>query len=177
MKENKKPDVNDPENSFGSSIYFLVSTLGRADSFSQHVDTQSNILIGVSTAIFAFAATKFGAHREFLFFDILGFFSALSAIFALLATHPPKFVRKKGQAESLMYNKKIVEFSSPAKYEHELSGIMATKEKITQQYATEIYNMYKYYYRPKRELYKISRNTLLLGIFLSFIVGTLSMVI
>src|SRR3989338_4459245 len=123
MKEKNKQNIRDTENSFGSSIYFLVSTLGRADSFSQHVDTQSNILIGVSTAIFAFAATKFGAQKESLFFDILGFFSALSAIFALLATHTPKFVRKKGQAESLMYNKKIVEFSLPAKYEYELSGI------------------------------------------------------
>ena len=174
MKEEDKSGAGSPENDFGPTIYFLMGILEKANMFSQHIDTQLNIIVGLSAAIFAFAAANFGRGGANLAFDMLGFFSALSATFALLAIHPPKFMRKRGQTESLMYNKRISEFGSSREYYDALSGTLKSKEAIIGQYASEIYNIYKYYYRPKRKLYKITRNTLLAGIVLSLVFGALS---
>lgn len=162
---------NESGKNFGASIHFLRSILDKATSFSEHLDTQLNILIGVSVAIFAFTATKFGINREASLFDVIGFFSAASATVALLAVHPPKFMRKRGQAESLMYNKRIIEFESPLDYQSALIEVMRNNEHIIQQYASETYNLYKYYYRPKRRLYKIARNLLMLGVILSLLIA------
>ena len=165
----KKQDVYDPKKDVSAAIRLLSAILQKGDAFAQHIDSQANILIGVSLALFTFSASRFGADRE-TFFLILGSFSAAAALVALLSIHPPKFMRKRGQSESLMYNKRITDFKNPSAFEKELKNIIGDQDAIVSEYSKEIYNLYKYYYRPKRTLYTYSRNILLIGIIFSVLV-------
>ncbi|MEK7510215.1 MAG: hypothetical protein AAB567_01490 [Patescibacteria group bacterium] len=159
-----------------SSAHFLDGLLEKSYEFAQHLDAQTNILVGVSTAIFLFSLSAFlGDHPRILFL-VLGFFSGLSSLIGLFAIHPPKFMRKRGQEESLMYNKKIASFLSAEEYGRELGKILDDGRAVTQQYATEIYNVAKYYYRPKRRLFHWSRNILIAGIFFSLLSFLISLV-
>ena len=164
-----KPDGYDPKNDLSASIRFMGSILDKSTSFTQHIDSQVNILIGLSSAIFAFSVTKITGNDSIVFL-ILGLFASVSTIIGLLAIHPPRSMRKRGQRESLMYNKKINSFDSPAEYKNRLEKLLGDPAAITEQYALEIYNMNKFYYRPKRALYKWSRNMFLMGIALSIVV-------
>ena len=96
-------------------------------------------------------------------------FAGASALVGLLAVHPPRFMRKRGQPESLLYKKKIESFSSPAEYEKAVLLAMKTPAKTREQYAIEIYNLCKYYYSPKRKLFHVSRKLLFVGIALSLV--------
>lgn len=150
-------------------VTFLDGTMERATSLVKHFDTQINILVGISTALIALAVTDIGNGIGTIPFLILSFFSILSVIFGLYAVHPPKFMRKRGQVESLFYNKKIVQLDSPKSYATALTGILENKKDLIENYSTEVYNLYKYHYRPKRKLFKISRDLLVWGITLSSI--------
>jgi len=124
----------------------------------------------MSSAIFIFSSSRLLSSKPAIGFFVLGFFAALSAIFGLLAIHPPKIMRKRGQNESLMYNKKISNFFSSGDYKNELDKLLGDQDKITNQYAVEIYNLCAYYYRPKRKLFTYSRDFLLTGIVLAVLV-------
>jgi len=168
---NKEKIPNNSNHDFGCSLSFLNGMLRKTTSFVQHLDTQINILIGISLGMFAFGASKFqGENGDIsLAFLVLTIFSLLSTLVGLFAIHPPKWLRKRGQEESLMYNKKISSFSSSVEYGDELLKAIKNKEEIVRQYATELYNISKYYYRPKRNLFHIARRIFLLGITISFI--------
>jgi hypothetical protein len=166
--ESSKPDSQ-------TTSQFLSDLLTKANTFATHADTQANILIGVSSALFVFAVSNAGGNSDHpLLFYILGFFAALSALVALIGVHPPRVVRKKGQPESVMYNLEITSFSSAQEYEKRLNEVLTQDEAIVRQYALEIYNLYKYYYRPKRLLFSVARNLLFIGIILSFVVFLLN---
>ena len=102
--------------------------------------------------------------------SLIAFFSALSAIVSLIAIRPPARMVLKGQKQSLLYTQKISDFSSAKKYAKELREILKCDEDIFNQYATEIYNLSKYYYRPKRKLFAVARNIFLFGVIFSLIV-------
>jgi hypothetical protein len=153
---------------FQSIVSFLDSILDKMTSYAQHMDNQIQILVGISSAVFVFSATQFSEKRE-LFLLVLALFSISSAIVALFAIHPPGFMRKRGQPESLMYNKKIISFSSAKNYGEEILKVVKDPNEILQQYATEIYNLSRYYYRPKRTLFHFARSIFLLGFIFSFL--------
>jgi hypothetical protein len=69
-------------------------------------------------------------------------------------------LRKRNQEESLMYNKKVSSLKSANEYAKQLGYSMEDEKNITEQFAIEIYNLCKYCYRPKRELFNLSRNLL-----------------
>ncbi|MDD5068905.1 MAG: hypothetical protein PHS53_01710 [Candidatus Pacebacteria bacterium] len=147
-------------------IALMTDILAGSRAMVQHLDTQTNILIGVSSALFVFSASIIFSNKNFIFFLILSFFSGISAIIGLYAIHPPKKSRKKGQKESIIYNKEIASFSSGEKYEKVLKERMLDLDKAFSEYALETYNVARYYYRPKRALFKAARNVLLTGIIL-----------
>ena len=93
---------------FNQALNFLNAVLQKSQSFTQHMDNQISILIGLSTAIFAFFASqlKNSVGQGNLPLVILTVFPLLSAVTGLFAVHPPRFMRKRNQPESLMYNKK-----------------------------------------------------------------------
>ena len=150
------------------STRFLDETLEKTYTFAQHLDTQTNVLVGLSTAIFLFSMSRFISTTEELSFLVLGFFSGLSSLIGLFAIHPPKFMRKRGQEESLMYHKNIIKFSSPQEYYKKLRDMIDNRDSVMAEYATEIYNVSKYYYRPKRKLFHMARNMLIVGLLVSF---------
>ena len=152
-----------------SNLVFLNGILGKATEVILHFDIQTNILIGISTAISAFAVSNIKNNE--VVFSVLAMFSIMSVIFGLYAVHPPKSLRKKGQHESLLYNKKISNFKNSNEYAKELKKIIDDKNALIDEYGNEIYNIYKYHYRPKRYLFKISRNFLIVGIIASILMA------
>lgn len=152
-----------------ATIAFLDSIKNQSTNLIMHFDTQTNILIGIGTAVAAISISNLGNENSFWIFTILGIFSALSVIVGLYAIRPPKTMRKQGQRESLFYNKKIASYSTSKEYAQELKHTLNDRDELINQYSAEVYNVYKYYYRPKRTLFNISRNLLVLGIVLSLI--------
>ncbi len=97
--------------------------------------------------------------------------AGISALVALFAVHPPRFMRKRGQKESLLYNKNISSFSSFKEYAQEIKKVTTDKDAMIEQYAIEIYNLARYYYNPKRKLFHLSRNILIIGFILFMILS------
>ena len=157
----------DPKKDLGSTVRFQASILEKTDAFVRHIDAQVNILVGLSSAIFLLSV------REVDLSDLssltLVIFSGLAVIIALFAVHPPKFMRKQHQSESLFYNKKITSFPNAQDYADAVNKLVGDSDAIVREYSGEIYNSYKYYYRPKRKLFVWSRNSLLLGVILSYL--------
>ena len=163
----------DPEKDLGAGTRFLGNILYKTIGLVQHMDTQISILLGTSSAIFLFSLSRAVVDKESSiskYFYILIFFSLLSSIVCLLSVHPPRWLRKRNQKESLLYNKTISEFYSPDEFESKLLGIMGKQDLLTKEYSKEIYNLAKYYYRPKRKLFNLARNILFLGFFTVFLV-------
>jgi|GEM_PF-1640000 len=170
MNDNEKTSNSTPVNA-EAVIDFLDSALQKVSDFSRHMDNQTNILVVLSSGIFILSASNIRTEDGSLLISllILAIFSLFSAIIALFSVLPPWFMRKKGQEESLLYNKKITEFESPLQYGKELLKVSQDLDTITQQYALELYNLSQYYYRPKRYLFKIARHLLLIGVLVSLI--------
>ena len=155
-----------------STAQFLEGIVQKHYSFSQHLDNQVNILVGVSTAIFLFSLPQFLNGPESKIFLVLAITSGMALFVGLFAIHPPRFMRKRGQEESIAYNKNIARHQSSGEYHKHLRGILDDKEAIIQQYAVEIYNVSRYYYRPKRKLFHVARNILVIGIFITLVLFT-----
>lgn len=170
--EKGKSDYN-PKNDLGAMVRFLNAVIDKTNTLIHQLDSQSNILIGISLAVFIFSANRYAtvSHSYLL---VLAICSGFSIITGLYAVHPPRFMRKMGQNESMMYNKKIISFKNPDEYSAELSKIIGDREAMIKQYGIELYNLSKYFYRPKRTLFKLSRNFLLLGILMSLLLFTFS---
>ena len=153
------------------TFFFLSSVLQKSENFARHMDNQTSILVGLSSGLFILSVSQIKAENIAFFLPLLmlalfSLFAALVAVFALL---PPKFMRKKGQNESLLYNKKIASYFSE-QYRKELKSVCIDLNKIIDEYSLEIYNICRYYYRPKRRLFKLSRLLLCSGIFISLFV-------
>lgn len=152
----------------GGSMRFLNGILEKATAFVRHFDSQTNVLVSISSAILLLVVSRMYSQEVInIPLLILGSFAGISALVSLYAIHPPRFMRKKRQEESLMYNKKVANFPSYVEYKDKLREVMEDREKVLQQYSMEIYNLYKYYYRPKRKLFNTARNLLIAGVFLS----------
>ncbi len=151
--------------------FVLNEILQKVNSHCEHIDVQVNIIVALITAVFIFSAQRFLAEapKQPLYLLVLILFSALSAIAGLLAVNPPGFMRKKGQKESLLYHRRIAQFNSTNEYTEKLEEMLSSKKNITEGYSTEIYNLSRYYYLPKRNLFHLSRNFLMFGLTLSFI--------
>lgn len=169
-KIHSKKTIVDSVNSseIENNLSFLNGILNKATEVILHFDIQTNILIGISTAISAFAVSNIKNNQ--MVFSMLAIFFIISVVFGLYAVHPPKFLRKKGQHESLLYNRKISSFKDSNEYAKELKKIIDNKNALIDEYSNEIFNIYKYHYRPKRSLFKISRNFLVIGILVSILV-------
>lgn len=152
-----------------TEIGFSNGILDKTGKLIQHVDTQTNILIGISSAIFVFVASTMRNGQINLPLVLLGFFSAATCLCGLFAIHPPRFMRKKGQKESLMYTGEISRCKTDLEYCKKIKAVLENRDKVLMQYSKEIYNLSKYYYRPKRKIFKFSRNLLLIGIILSLL--------
>jgi len=168
-KTSKKPVSTE------TTFFFLSSILQKSENFVRHMDNQTSILVGLSAGLFILSISQIEPENinfSFSFIPLLtlALFSLSSALVAIFALIPPRFMRKKGQKESLLYNKEIVSLSSADQYAKELRKISGDFDNIIDQYALEIYNICRYYYRPKRRLFKISRQLLCIGIFISLAV-------
>lgn len=175
IRETRQDTISIAEDN-GALIRALTGIMEKATSFVRQFDTQANILIGISSGFALLSFSMMQNKIAFKPFAVLGFFSVLSVFAGLYSVHPPRFMRKKRQQESLLYNKKIGGFPSHAEYGEELIKMFEDRNRFVQEYALEIYNLYKYYYRPKRQLFTISRNLLIVGIVLGIAVFAYSFI-
>lgn len=153
-----------------ATVVFLGWLADKIVNSTRNVDAQANIVMGLSTGIFVLAVNEITTSDRFHYtLMFAAAFSAVSAIIALLAIRPLSIMLKNGHEESMFFTRKISAFPSAKKYSEELIKILKTDDEIFYQYGMEIYNLSKYYYRPKRSLYAISRNIFLLGAVISII--------
>lgn len=155
-------------------VEFLGDILEGARVNAHHMDDQINILIGVNAAIFLLAASHLEKELTLPFF-ILCFSSGLSILLGLMAIHPPRAWRKTGQEESLMYGKRISSLATADHYAKELDRAITNLKVVQEEYAIESYNIYKYYYLPKKRLFHLARQILIVGVGLAtlfFIIHT-----
>ena len=154
-----------------TSLFFLSSMLQKSISFAQHMDNQTSILVGLSSGIFILAVSQVRGENGLISLPllVLAIFSLLSALIALFAILPPRCMRKKGQEESLLYNKEIASFASASRYCKELIKVSGSMDEIIKQFSLELYNLSRFYYQPKRRLFKYARHLLLFGILISLI--------
>lgn len=150
-------------------VEFLGDILEGARENAINIDHQINILIGFCVAIFLFAVSELKHNAYELSFLIMAVMAAVASLIALLAVHPPRFSRKRGQAESFIYNKEITSLRRGPEYVQKLRDILGHRGRVEEQYGLEIYNLYRYYYRPKRRMFHWARNMLLGGLGLSLV--------
>lgn len=151
-----------------ADLAFLNEITGKIGTMTEHIDNQVNILIGISSAIFLFSVNGYISYSRYPIL-ILAIFAAASTCVGLVAIHPFRFMRKRGSVESIMYGKKVTGCKDASEYEEILQETMDSRDKIIHEYSIEIYNRHKYYYQPKRRLYTLTRNVLMLGIILSIV--------
>ena len=136
----------------------------------QALDTQINIIIGIASAAFAFTSAQYLINHS-IGYLVMTLFSAFSAIAGLIAIHPPKFLRgsQDGKKKSDLFATSIAEYPTSTEYAEELLRIVKSKRAIVEGCAVDVYNISKYYYLPKRRLFRLSRNLFLVGIVVGLI--------
>ena len=170
IKQKTKKEIDYVEKDLQAVVAFLDGLSNKITERTRNIDSQSNVIIGLSTGVFILAINELmNSESLHITLSLVASFSALSAIVALVAIRPPAWMVLKGQKQSLLYTQKIANFSSANKYADELKKILKCDKDIFQQYAVEIYNLSKYYYRPKRNLFAVSRNIFLFGVIFSLI--------
>lgn len=155
--------------------FVLNEILHKINGNTEHIDIQTNNLVILSSALFAFSAQGFllwdkGTH---LYLLILALFSSLAAVIGLFALNPPAFMDKRGQRDSKFYTHGIASYKSAEEYYESIKKMLESKQKTTEQFALEIYNLSKFSYTPKRNLFNLSKNLLIFGFLLSFILFVL----
>lgn len=161
-KKDKKSFVDDD---LDAVVGFLAGTSAKIIDSTRNVDNHSNVILGLSMAIFALSVNELmTVEKLHMTLSVIAIFSGISSMVALLAIRPPRFLIKKGQEESLMYTRKIAGFASHKEYAEALREVLTSDEKLFHQYATEIYNLSRFYYIPKRKMFSLSRNIFLFGV-------------
>ncbi len=145
---------------------YLSIAMDKTMQTVQALDTQITILISITITVFAFTSERFlaGAGITYL---VISIFSALAAISALFAVHPPRFLRKGGNhnyKKDTLFAANISEYPSSAEYSKALLKNLKSKKSITEECAVDIYNISTFYYTPKRKLFRLSRNLFLIGV-------------
>ena len=158
----------DPSKALGAAMRLLQSLLDKTLRIAIQIDMQINILIGLSSALFVFSATNAGG-GDARFLYPLAVASAGSAILGLFAVHPPRYMRKSGQGESVLYARRISSYATPEDYAAELATVSLDRDRIFAEYAREVHNLIRFYYQPKRKLFHAARTALLLGIATSLV--------
>lgn len=150
-------------------VFVLNENLHKINQNAEHIDIQINNLVILSSALFVFSTTGFLATnpQAHFYLLILALFSSLASIVGLLALNPP-FIRKK-RTDSKLYSPGIATFKSSEEYYEALKFMLADEKRTIEEYALEIYNLAKFSYVPKRRLFNLSRNVLIVGFLISLV--------
>ncbi len=165
----KNIDLN-PLHSTSATAILMNGLLQKLGTYAQHVDAQSNVIVGLGTAVFVFSASNFHTSGNRISWPllILATTSGLAALISLLAIDPPIFMRKKNQIESVFYHRKISKYANFGDYYRDLREVLRNEDDVVKETSKELYNIAKYYWRPKRILFGYARNVMFVGFVLSF---------
>ena len=159
---------------FEEQQQFLLMGVQKARDLGNSIDQQINILVGISSAIFLYSISQYVAYHELAHLS-LTLFMGLAMLLSIITIHPFRWMRRRGQKESVFYNRFVVKQESPVEYGKILDAVVVNRDALINEYATEVYNLYKYYYRPKRDLYLQTRNVFSLGIVLTIAIVVIQM--
>jgi hypothetical protein len=153
------------------ATFVLNEILQKINSNAEHIDVQINSLVILSSAVFVFSAQYYlsSGSSQNIYALILAIFSSLASIVGLLALNPPRFMDKKGQKESALYVRHIASYTTQEEYSKKLCDVVSNEENVTDEYALEIYNLSKYSYLPKRNLFNMAKNYLIAGFLISLV--------
>lgn len=160
-KQVKKPTG---ELDLSATVRFLSYIAQKITTLTTAMDSQVNILVGISAAIFVFATSRVAGEETSFSSLILSIFSGFSTIVCLLAVHPPRIVRQRRGNDGMMNIHGIEKYPTVEDYADKLREVVSDPDEMMKQFSFEIYNRAKFYYRPKRNLYRLARNILLLGV-------------
>ena len=160
-----------------AEVAILTQILEKINNFSQQIDAQSNILIGLSLAIFVFASASLQGGDIEIYSLILAVFAGVSAMVGILVMHPPKFMRKGDAKNSILFIKEIARQKDAAAYVKTLSQTLASRNETIRQFGLETYNLSTRYYQPKRRLFNLAKDILFIGITLSLITFVASFIV
>ncbi len=150
-------------------IAFFDSFKRDTSSLVNHFDTQINILIAINMGFIALSLNQLRLDPNHMYsFKTLAGFSILSVIFGLMAIHPPKHMRARRKNEDIFYNKKIIRDGEDT-FCTTIQNTLSNNDEILKQYSKYFFNMFKYFYRPKRQLFKLARMFLLFGLSIGLI--------
>jgi len=153
----------------------LSDLMRKQNDIRNMLDTRANIIIGFNSALVLFLIS--GSAKEMLggfTFSIILITLILSLFSAILALKPPKFLRKKGQAESIFYHDYMTG-KPEEEYEKEVFEVMDEEKMIFRSYITEAYNMSKFSNKPKKFYAHLSIRILIYGILITIIFYSISM--
>ncbi len=170
----KESDIKQIKNEIDDA-FVLNEILQKINGNTEHIDIQINNLVVLGAALFAFSAQGFLTNNisTHLYLLVLALFSSLSAIAGLMALNPPGFMDKRGQTDSKLYVHGIAGYKSAREYHNQIIEMLSNKNKTIEQYSLEIYNLSKFSYLPKRQLFNLSKNLLIIG----FLLGVLLFII
>ena len=151
-----------------ADIMLLEGVLQRTHGYAQQLDSYANIMIALSSAVFIFSFSELQEDHS-LFWLFLGTTMGVATILSLLLVRPPRALRKRGQIESAMYSRRIVAFGSPEAYRAELARVLGSGDEMLTQYSREIYNLTRYYYLPKKFLFRWANVVLMTGMSVSLL--------
>ena len=164
-KTSRQPDTIRENNAL---ISYLNAILQKVSNHAEHVDSQTNIMIAISSGLFIFSASKIYTPQGTISWPMVIFiiFTGLAEIVAIFSVNPPRLMEKKPK-ESVFYHREIASLPGADEYYQRLIHTTDDIHKIIKEYADEIYNLSKNSYLPKRKLFRLSRNLLILGVLFS----------
>lgn len=154
---------------YNALISYLNAALLKVSNYAQHMDNQANIMVAISSGLFVFSASKIYTQQGSISWPtiVLAVFAGLAELVALLSVNPPSLMEEEKLNDSIFYHSKVASLPSANEYYQKVTATTSDICKIIREYSNEIYNISKNSFLPKRKLFKLSRNLLILGMFFS----------
>lgn len=145
-------------------ITFVSDLLKKQNEIRNMLDMRSNIVIGFNSALIVLFTSRLydDLSNNIIFLVPVAVFG-ISLALSIIALKPPKFLTKKGQAESVFYHH-YIESKPIDEYRKVVYDAIYDEKKIFDAYITETYNMTKYSNIPRKRYLYASIRALIYGI-------------
>jgi len=156
-------------------IWFLKDILQNQVGYKEALDGKANVILGVSGVVFGLVLTQLGAAPNLMFRLAAVALMAATGISALLCIWTIKmpFMKQKAKQRLMCYTG----FSgmSQEEYSRSIGKVLDSRERLEDEYLTEIYGLAKNSIEPKYRMVGLSTTILTAGLFVSLLLFALGM--
>jgi hypothetical protein len=158
-------------------VTFVSDLLKKQNEIRNMLDMRSNIVIGFNSALIVLFATSVQSDlgNNVIFLIPIAAFGVSLAL-SIIALKPPRFLTKRGQAESVFYHH-YIDSQPLEEYRKAVYDALYDEKKIFDSYITETYNLTKYSNIPRKRYLYASIRALIYGICLSIFAYILTFLI